>query len=73
MDKTPSGPTLSIASAIIAPMSSSFPAEMVATADNMGKIISFKEMNYFVKIEIKVKGRITFDVITAFNRPRRLL
>jgi len=33
MDKTPSGPTLSIASAIIVPIRSSFPADMVATAE----------------------------------------
>ncbi|WVZ02530.1 hypothetical protein V8G54_023336 [Vigna mungo] len=32
MDKTPSGPTLSIASAIICPINSSFPAEIDATA-----------------------------------------
>jgi hypothetical protein len=32
MDKTPSGPTLSIASAIMVPMASSFPAEIVAMA-----------------------------------------
>jgi hypothetical protein len=32
MDKTPSGPTLSMASAIMVPTKSSFPAEIVATA-----------------------------------------
>jgi len=32
MDKTPSGPTLSMASAIIDPIRSSFPAEIEATA-----------------------------------------
>lgn len=32
MDKTPSGPTLSTASAIMDPMVSSFPAEIVAIA-----------------------------------------
>ena len=32
IDKTPSGPTLSIASAIMLPTNSSLPAEIVATA-----------------------------------------
>jgi hypothetical protein len=40
IDKTPSGPTLSIASAIIVPMSSSFPAEIVATARSRIRIKS---------------------------------
>ena len=33
IERTPSGPTLSIASAIIVPTNSSFPADMVATAE----------------------------------------
>jgi hypothetical protein len=40
MDKTPSGPTLPIASAIIVPINSSFPAEIEATADTTSKLIS---------------------------------
>ena len=34
MDNTPSGPTLSMASAIIAPINSSFPEDIVAIAAN---------------------------------------
>ena len=37
MERTPSGPTLSMASAIMMPMVSSFPAEIVATAAEIEK------------------------------------
>lgn len=38
MDKTPSGPTLSIASAIMVPINSSLPAEIVAMATSQYQI-----------------------------------
>lgn len=45
MERTPSGPTLSIASATIVPIVSSFPAEIDAIAKN--KIKRYKPMKVY--------------------------
>ena len=42
MDRTPSGPTLSIASATMIPIVSSFPAEIVAMAAYRGRNTSIR-------------------------------